>query len=768
MTKQIRTNVLGYPRIGAKRELKKVIEDFWKGTYSQDELLKVARDLRIENWKIQKKEGITLIPSNDFSLYDQMLDMSCLLGAIPSRFDWDGSEIDLDLYFRLARGKSKTDGSDQSNVLPCEMTKWFDTNYHYIVPELTEDTDFRISSSKVFSEFKEACDLNIMTKPVLIGPVTYLLLSKNPDKENFNPLELLHKLIPVYCEIVKRLEDAGAEWIQLDEPIFSTDINEDALKALQISYDTISKAISTAQLIVANYFGGLGEHLSTFTNLPVQALHIDAVRAPSEAALVCDAICNDKLLSVGIVNGRNIWKNNFEDSLNTLRVLLSKVGKKRLLVATSCSLLHSPAALASETEMEDEIKNWLSFSEEKIKEVVVLAKALTGNESVSDELKQNKEAMQLRQSSSLINKEDVKNRCNTVKPENYNRTLPYQERKVIQKARFNLPELPATTIGSFPQTIEIRKKRADFKKNVISRSEYEEFLKNEIKETISKQEILDLDVLVHGEAERNDMVEYFGEQLDGFVFTKFGWVQSYGTRCVKPPIIYGDISRQVPITLEWICYAQSLTERPVKGMLTGPITILQWSFVRDDQPRSETAKQIALALRDEVQDLEKSGIGIIQIDEPALREGLPLKKADWAEYLRWAVDCFRLCANGVKNETQIHTHMCYCEFNDIMDSIAALDADVISMEAARSKMELLRAFSDSKYPNDIGPGVYDIHSPRVPSVDEMVQLLEKALTVIPREYLWVNPDCGLKTRKWEETIESLGNMVKAAKTLRNT
>ncbi len=767
MSNSVLTNNLGFPRIGAKRELKKATEAYWSNKIDSNELLETASSLRKLNWNTQKKAGINLIPSNDFSFYDQVLDMTCTLGAIPSRFNWDQNNIDLDLMFTIARGLSKIGTSNDKATYASEMTKWFDTNYHYIVPELTSNMDFKLASTKIFDEFQEALSEGIKTKPVLVGPVTYLKMGKvfGDDAATFNRYSLLDKMLPVYIQILQKLEEMGAEWVQIDEPIFSLDLTKEELEALTKTYKVLAGSVNKLKLMVANYFGEIRENLAVFLSLPVSALHVDAVRGKKEIDTVIESFPENKILSIGIVNGRNIWKNNYNTSLSVLEKAKSALGVDNIMVAPSCSMIHSPVTIANESKLDAELLNWMSFATEKLDEIVTLAKATSG-ENVQEKLKLNKAANDSRNSSTRIHNKAVKERCAKVSKADLERSSEFEKRRQIQQSSLNLPAFPTTTIGSFPQTPEIRKMRAQLRKNEITQKEYDEFIKTEIQDTIKKQEDLDIDVLVHGEFERNDMVEYFGEQLDGFVFSQFGWVQSFGSRYVKPPIIFGDVSRPAPMTVEWTEYSQSLTDKPVKGMLTGPVTILQWSFVRDDQPRSETTKQIALALRDEVVDLEKAGIKVIQIDEPAIREGLPLRQSDWPEYLEWAVDNFKLSASGVQDETQIHTHMCYSEFNDMIESIAALDADVISIESSRSKMDLLDAFVDFKYPNEIGPGVYDIHSPRIPNVDEMEDLLVKAQNYIPKEHIWVNPDCGLKTRRWEEVMPALSNMVEAAKRLR--
>jgi 5-methyltetrahydropteroyltriglutamate--homocysteine methyltransferase len=770
------THTLGFPRVGEKRELKKAIEAYWQKQLTRGELERVAQELRRRHWLVQQQAGIGLIPSNDFSFYDQMLDLTCLVGNVPLRFGWDGGKVDLDTYFQLARGVSggaeKTGGcgcaSCQTSAAACEMTKWFDTNYHYLVPEFRAATQFRLSSTKVFDEFSEALALGIKTKPVLIGPVTYLTLGKVHDTENpqFNRFELLERLLPVYVEVLRRLESLGAEWVQLDEPVFSLDLTNEQRIALATAYTTLAAAAPKLKLLVANYFGGLRENMSDFLRLPVHALHVDLVRAPDELDAILREFPKDKLLSVGLVDGRNIWRADLAVAFAKLEKAAAALGAGRLLVAPSCSLLHTPVTLRHETKLDAEFKSWLAYAEEKLAEVVALRDLLKGGAPAREALATSRVAVASRAVSTRIHNAAVKQRVARVVPADLQRGAPFPQRQVEQRAKLRLPLFPTTTIGSFPQTDEVRAARARWRKGSLSPADYERFIEAEIADAVKFQDEIGLDMPVHGEFERNDMVEYFGEQLDGFAFTENGWVQSYGTRCVKPPIIYGDVARPQPMTVRWSAYAQLLTQRPMKGMLTGPVTVLQWSFVRDDQPRRDTTWQIALALRDEVLDLERAGLAAIQIDEPALREGLPLRSADRADYLAWAVGAFRLCAGGVRNDTQIHTHMCYAEFNDIIQAIADLDADVITIEASRSGMELLEAFETFRYPNEIGPGVYDIHSPRVPSVVEMEQLMEKALRVLPPGNIWVNPDCGLKTRGWAEVKPALRNMVEAARRLR--
>ncbi|WP_276877049.1 5-methyltetrahydropteroyltriglutamate--homocysteine S-methyltransferase [Chryseobacterium joostei] len=759
----MQTHILGYPRIGSKRELKKACEQYWSGKIVLEELLTVGRNICNQNWNIQKEAGIDLIPCNDFSYYDQVLDMSLIVGAIPARYHevaLKRNNSELDLYFAMARGYQK-DGLD---ITAMEMTKWFDTNYHYIVPEFYNNQQFKLTSSKIFNEFAGAKQAGINAKPVIIGLVSYLLLGKEKE-EGFDKLDLAQNILPVYVEILSKLQEQGAEWIQFDEPFLSLDITEKAKETYITVYSELRKQFPTLKFIIATYFDGLKDNLSLAVSLPVNVLHVDLARNPEQLEDVINSIPENLSLSLGLVDGRNIWKNDFEKSLAFINKTVEKLGSERVFIAPSCSLLHSPCDLDFETNLNPEIKNWLAFAKQKVKEVVNLKELASGteNQDIINDFEENKKAVSSRKTSSLIHNNIVKQRVEAVTEEDSQRKNSFQIRREEQQKALQLPLFPTTTIGSFPQTTEVRSWRAKFKKGELTAEQYDALLKEETQRTIRWQEEIGIDVLVHGEFERNDMVEYFGEQLEGFVFTKNGWVQSYGSRCVKPPIIFGDVSRPAPMTVYWSQYAQSQTNQWVKGMLTGPVTILQWSFVRDDQPRSETCKQIALAIRDEVLDLENAGIRIIQIDEPAIREGLPLRKTEWQNYLKWAVEAFRISASGVENATQIHTHMCYSEFNDIIKNIADMDADVITIECSRSQMELLNAFADFKYPNEIGPGVYDIHSPRVPSKEEMIELLKKAQDVIPAHQLWVNPDCGLKTRHWEETEKALIAMVAAAK-----
>lgn len=760
----MQTHLLGYPRIGSNRELKKACEQYWTGKIDVNALLETGRTIKNKHWKLQEEAGIDLIPCNDFSYYDQVLDMTLTVGAIPQRYQEIASQKhELELYFAMARGFQK-EGMD---ITAMEMTKWFDTNYHYIVPEFRKDQEFRLFSDRIIKEFISAKEAGIHAKPVIIGLVTYLLLGKEKE-EGFDKLDLAKKLLPVYLEILKELENQGAKYIQFDEPFLALDLNEKAKETYRWVYAEIRKHFPNLKFILATYFEGLQDNLSLTSSLPADVLHIDLARCPEQLDEVLQKIPETLSLSLGIVDGRNIWKNDFEKSLNFIAKAVQQIGSERVLIAPSCSLLHVPADLDAENNEEIlsvEIKQWMAFAKQKVHEIVVLKKLASENPDYHtlQQFAENKKAIENRNTSTLIHHQEVKDRVDVTTDEDAKRSSPFKVRKKSQQDILQLPLFPTTTIGSFPQTKEVRAWRSKFKKGELSAGEYDALLKEETERTIRWQEEIGIDVLVHGEFERNDMVEYFGEQLAGFAFTQNGWVQSYGSRCVKPPVIYGDVYRPAPMTVYWSEYAQSLTKKWVKGMLTGPVTILQWSFVRDDQPRSLTCKQIALAIRDEVTDLEKAGIRIIQIDEPAIREGLPLRTAEWQNYLKWAVEAFRISASGVEDATQIHTHMCYSEFNDIIQNIADMDADVITIECSRSQMDLLNAFADFKYPNEIGPGVYDIHSPRVPSKEEMVELLKKARAVIPAEQLWVNPDCGLKTRHWEETEKALIAMVAASK-----
>jgi len=757
------TQNLGYPRIGSQRQLKKACEQYWAGKIDLAELNQIANTIRQENWQTQLDAGVDLIPCNDYSLYDQVLDMSLLLGVIPRRYAPVLSDIknntETDLYFAMARGYQK-DGLD---ITAMEMTKWLDTNYHYIVPEFTAKQQFKIFSEKIFGEYAAAKQiLGEKAKPVLVGPVSYLLLGKEKE-QGFERIDLIKDLVPVYVEIINRLKQQGATWIQLDEPYLALDLSKKEKEAFEYAYRAIANQASGVKLLVATYFEALLDNTALAVNLPVTALHIDLVRAPEQLDEVLALISETLQLSIGVVDGRNVWKNDYEKSLHLINKAVEKLGTDRVIIAPSCSLLHSPIDLDLETTIDPEIKNWMAFARQKLNEIAELKQIAEGNNTL---LETNKQAIAGRRSSQKVHKQTVKDRVAAITEADAARKSAFPVRQQLHRERFNLPSFPTTTIGSFPQTDDIRQLRAKFKKGELTIEQYDKAIEQATIESIRWQEEIGLDVLVHGEFERNDMVEYFGEQLDGFLFTKNGWVQSYGSRCVKPPIIYGDISRPANMTVRWSKFAAAQTNKPMKGMLTGPVTILQWSFVRDDQPREVTTNQIALAIRDEVVALEQAGLGIIQIDEAAIREGLPLRKAKRPHYLDWAVKAFRVTAGGVEDKTQIHTHMCYSEFNDIIEHIAAMDADVITIETSRSQMELLHAFAHFEYPNEIGPGVYDIHSPRVPTTEEMVSLLAKAADLLPAQNLWVNPDCGLKTRKWPETKAALENMVAAARQAR--
>ena len=754
---------LGFPRIGARRELKFALESYWKGESSLDQLKKLGADLRQRHWTQQA--GLDLVPVGDFSFYDQVLDMSFALGNLPERVrDFHGDA--LDNYFRVARGRSaqtaEAHGACCGGVAAGEMTKWFDTNYHYIVPEFTAATEFQLDASRLLGELAEAQPQGVKAKPVIIGPLTYLAIGK--AKDDSDKLALLPSLLPVYARLLDTLAAQGVEWVQIDEPLLVTELDADWRHAFNTAYHELKGA--RVKLLLATYFGQLQENQYLAANLPVAGLHIDVINGRDDVGPILNLLPSSKVLSLGVINGRNIWKTDLTALLDWLEPLAQRLGD-RLWIAPSCSLLHVPVDLASEEKLDAEVKSWLAFALQKLDELKVLGTALReGREAVRDALVANQAALAARRVSPRVNNPAVQAAVARIDAHLGLRESRYAKRAPKQAEWLKLPAFPTTTIGSFPQTSEIRQARSDFKAGRLDAAGYKAAMQAEIARSVREQEVLGLDVLVHGEAERNDMVEYFGEQLDGYAFSQFGWVQSYGSRCVKPPILFGDISRPRPMTVEWITYAQSLTAKPMKGMLTGPVTILNWSFVRDDQPRSASCKQLALAIRQEVLDLEKAGIRVIQIDEAALREGLPLRKSQWKEYLDWAVESFRTAANGVRDETQIHTHMCYSEFNDIIASIADMDADVITIETSRSDMELLDAFDDFQYPNEIGPGVYDIHSPNIPTEAHIVELMKKAAERIPAERLWVNPDCGLKTRQWAEVIPALTQMVAAARTLR--
>ncbi|ROM99050.1 5-methyltetrahydropteroyltriglutamate--homocysteine S-methyltransferase [Pseudomonas brassicacearum] len=763
-------HTLGFPRIGADRELKKALESYWKGDLDQAGLKIVGRELRARHWQVQKDAGIDLLPVGDFAWYDQVLTHSLTFGVIPERFDGakDAQGLPtLDTLFAMARGTSaKCCGGESAKTHHAqELTKWFDTNYHYLVPEFSADQPFKLSWEQLFDEVDEAHALGHRVKPVIIGPLTYLWLGKTKGND-FDKLDLLEGLLPLYGEILNRLKAQGVEWVQIDEPILTLDLPQAWKNAFERAYHILQ--YSPLKKLVATYFSGLEDNLGLAVSLPVDGLHIDAVRAPEQLGQVLDRLPTYKVLSVGLVNGRNVWRCELEQALAQLKPAQERYGDN-LWVSSSCSLLHSPVDLDREDTLDAELKSWLSFAVQKCGEIAVLRDALNDPQApkVQAALAQSRAVQASRAQSPRIHKAEVQARIRAIRDTDSQRHSVFAKRIELQRARLNLPAFPTTTIGSFPQTASIRLARQSFKQGKLSANDYTDAMHSEIRHAVQIQERLGLDVLVHGEAERNDMVEYFAEQLDGYLFTRFGWVQSYGSRCVKPAIIYGDLSRPKAMTVDWITYAQSLTEKVMKGMLTGPVTMLMWSFPREDVSRKVQAQQLALALRDEVVDLEQAGIKIVQIDEAAFREGLPLRRAQWQEYLDWAVQAFRLSASGVRDETQIHTHMCYSEFNDVITSIAAMDADVITIETSRSDMELLEAFKAFDYPNDIGPGVYDIHSPRVPDTAEMVKLMSKAVQRIPAERLWVNPDCGLKTRAWPETEAALVNMVAAARQLRN-
>jgi len=756
-----RATVYGYPRQGQHRELKKAIEGYWSGRVTADALHTTAAELRRTHWRQLAGAGIDEVPTGDFSYYDHVLDTTVMVGAIPARHRDAVAADALDGYFAMARGTR--------DVAPLEMTKWFDTNYHYLVPELGPDTVFTADSGKQIAEFEETLALGLTGRPVLVGPVTYLLLAKPAPgvPADFDPLTLLDRLLPVYAEVLADLRAAGAAWVQLDEPALVQDRTPAELGAAARAYRDLGALTDRPKLLVASYFDRLGDALPVLAKAPVDGLALDFT---GRAAANLDALAAvgglpGRRLVAGVVDGRNIWVNDLSASLTTLGTLLGLAG--RVDVAASCSLLHVPLDSAAERDIDPQILRWLAFARQKTAEIVTLAKGLArGTGAITAELAANRADLASRANSPITHDPAVRARTGTVTGAHARRAQPYAERATAQRAHLGLPLLPTTTIGSFPQTAELRTARADLRAGRIGTAGYEERVRAEIREVLAFQEKAGLDVLVHGEAERNDMVQYFAEQLTGYLATQHGWVQSYGTRYVRPPILAGDISRSEPMTVRWTAYAQSLTSRPVKGMLTGPVTMLAWSFVRDDQPLGDTARQVALALRDEVVDLEAAGTSVIQVDEPALRETLPLRAADHAAYLAWATEAFRLTTSGVRPDTQIHTHMCYAEFGDIVRAIDDLDADVISLEAARSHMQVARELAAHGYPREAGPGVYDIHSPRVPSAEEAAELLRTGLRAIPAERLWVNPDCGLKTRGWPETRAALENLVAAARTVR--
>jgi 5-methyltetrahydropteroyltriglutamate--homocysteine methyltransferase len=756
---------LGFPRIGAARELKRAQEAYWAGKADQAGLLETGRELRARHWDAQARAGLQWVPVGDFAWYDHILEWTTLLGAVPARFGQaDDAPVELDTLFRMARGRAPSG----TPAAACEMTKWFDTNYHYIVPELHPGQTYRIARESLFEQVAEAQALGYRARPVIPGPLTWLWLGKGDafaaGASDEGKLALLAALLPVYEQVLRRLAALGVDWVQIDEPILALDLPAAWKAAFAGVYARLSA--QGPKVLLATYFGGLGDNLETVRALPVQGLHVDLVRAPGQLDAVLSGLREDQALSLGVIDGRNVWRADPDRVHAQVKAAAARL-KDRLWLAPSCSLLHTPIDLSLETGLDAELRSWLSFAVQKLDELRLLRALVDGNADEADQraLDAARRAVQDRAASGRIHRADVAGRLADSIAISRERT-PFAQRIRSQQRHLGLPAFPTTTIGSFPQTPAIRTLRRDWRSGALGDASYEKAIREEIERVIRFQEDIGLDVLVHGEPERNDMVEYFGELLAGFAFTAYGWVQSYGSRCVKPPLIYGDVARLAPMTVAWSSYAQSLTDKPVKGMLTGPVTILQWSFVRDDQPREQTCHQIALALRDEVQDLEKAGITVIQIDEPAFREGLPLRRGDWAAYLDWAVDSVRQSTSGVRDDTQIHTHMCYSEFNDIIQAIAAMDADVITIETSRSNMELLGAFEDFAYPNDIGPGVYDIHSPNVPDEGWMVDLMRKAAQRLPAERLWVNPDCGLKTRAWPETRAALESMVRAARTLR--
>ncbi|WP_281628948.1 5-methyltetrahydropteroyltriglutamate--homocysteine S-methyltransferase [Vibrio sp. St2] len=752
------THILGYPRIGEKRELKFALEKYWRGEIEQAELKAVGAELRNKNWQTQSDADLSFVTAGDFAWYDHVLTTTLLLGHVPKRHR-DGFP-DLDTLFKVGRGQSQV-SCDCNGSAASDMTKWFNTNYHYIVPEFSEDDSFDVSWPQLFEEVSEATKAGYNVKPVLLGPISYLYLGKEVD-EGFDRLTLLPRLLTAYQNILSKLSKQGVEWVQIDEPVLSLELEKPWLTSFKLAYQVIRSDI---KVLLTTYFDSVDDTLDKIVELDVDGLHIDLAAAPQQLSTVVSRLPKEWILSAGVVNGRNVWRTDLSTQLELLQPVKQQLGD-RLWVASSCSLLHSPVDLELEPTLSEEVRSWFAFAKQKVHEVALLGKALDGNQQAIQECVVYSAPIEARKTATHVNKPQVQERLNQITKSLAERSAPYEERAEYQSAVLGLPLFPTTTIGSFPQTHEIRVQRSAYRTGQLSDSEYVAALKGHIEDAVKRQEALDLDVLVHGEAERNDMVEYFAENLAGFQTTKFGWVQSYGSRCVKPAIAVADIEREKPITVEWSTYAQSLTSKQMKGMLTGPVTILCWTFSREDISRKEITNQLALALRDEVSDLQDAGINIIQIDEPAIREGLPLKKRDHAEYLEWAVDAFKISAASAKPETQIHTHMCYSEFNEIIDSVAALDADVITIETSRSNMELLKAFEEFNYPNEIGPGVYDIHSPNIPSEEWIEGLINKAAEKIPAKRLWVNPDCGLKTRNWAETEASLANMVSAAKKLR--
>jgi len=754
----------------ANRELKKATESYWAGKISVEELLQTGKDLRAANWQLQKNAGVDIIASNDFAFYDQVLDHIQMFNAIPERYTKLGL-APIDTYFAMGRGLQRpaTESAPAVDVTSLEMVKWFDSNYHYVRPTLADSQTFQLAENpKAVSDFLEAKSLGIHTRPVLLGPVSFLHLGKADRNSSIDPISLIDSLIPIYHELLVQLKAAGADSVQIDEPVLVLDLPDHTKTSFKSAYGQLLGFSDIPELVLATYFGDILHNLDLLRATPqFKAVHIDLVRAPNQLGEVLELLASSQTISLGVVDGRNIWKTNFERALGLVHQAVKILGPERVIVATSSSLLHTPHTLTSETGLPEEVRNWFSFAVEKTAEVNILAVAAASEHSVAEQLQLNKAAIEDRKKSLRTNDPAVQARQRDLSPDLYNRKSEFPVRLTAQQAKLNLPLFPTTTIGSFPQTKEIRLARQKFTKGLLTAEEYEEFIKKEIAFVVKQQEEIGLDVLVHGEPERNDMVQYFGEQLTGFVFTTHGWVQSYGSRCVRPPIIVGDISRPKPMTVKESKYAQGLTDRPVKGMLTGPITVLRWSFPRDDIHQSVQAEQLGLALRDEVNDLERAGINVIQVDEPALREGLPLRKGTEREkYLDWAVKSFRLATSGVTDSTQIHSHFCYSEFQDFFHAIAALDADVLSIEYSKSDSKLLRVFIEDAYPRHIGPGVYDIHSPRVPSVEEIKGKIEEMLQYLRADQLWIDPDCGLKTRQWTETIAALKNMVTAAKYFR--
>jgi 5-methyltetrahydropteroyltriglutamate--homocysteine methyltransferase len=751
------THILGYPRIGEKRELKFAQEKYWRGEITQNELKQLGAELRNRHWNSQKDNALSFVSAGDFAWYDHVLTTSLLLGHVPERHQ--NGFPNLDTLFRIGRGQSQSDCG--CGAAASDMTKWFNTNYHYIVPEFSRDDRFEVSWPQLFEEVSEAIQAGHSVKPVLLGPVSYLYLGKEVE-EGFDRIKLLPRLLSAYQAILSKLSALGVEWVQIDEPVLALELEDKWRDSFKLAYQIIQ---SNVKLLLTTYFDSVTDNLDKITELAVDGLHIDLAAAPEQLDAVVDALPEHWVLSAGVINGRNVWRADLERLLEKLTPVKAQLGD-RLWVGSSCSLLHSPIDLDLEIKLDEETRSWFAFAKQKLSEISLLAGALDGDKEAVAQCQQYSQPIRQRETAQHVNKPAVQSRIYGISADTSERAAPYKERAHHQAEVLNLPLLPTTTIGSFPQTGEIRAQRSAYRADRLSQADYETAIKGHIADAVARQEALDLDVLVHGEAERNDMVEYFAENLDGFATTQFGWVQSYGSRCVKPAIVVADIERQAPMTVGWSTYAQSLTAKQMKGMLTGPVTILCWTFPREDISRKEITQQLAFALRDEVDDLQNAGINIIQIDEPAIREGLPLKKRDHEEYLNWAVEAFKISAASARPETQIHTHMCYSEFNEIIDSVAALDADVITIETSRSNMELLKAFEEFNYPNEIGPGVYDIHSPNIPDEAWIIQLLEKAAEKIPAERLWVNPDCGLKTRNWEETAASLKNMVSAAKTLR--